>query len=651
MENVKTVDETTEVNKDLLNSEKNEKEKNFDTNKSAQKPTSLKFQHFESFTKKALENNGSQTNKNESSKENKVYDINIIKHKTYLMNFSSFKSFPKIQPRYSNNYNNDNIKDNRQRSLNTWSNVRAKLSNINKDKNRSKISMEIRNRNMGKKKLNDKNIFKSSFKIIKIKSKTPNQTYANKNNESTDTNYTINKSRNQKNMLLPKTQSNSQNVEGYLGRKDLNGVPYTFEPIMLFHNDYSNKSEKKRHEIVMDEFIRLRQYIERQPENKLKFIKEFLKKYYVEYEKYTDDQLSSLCDFICYHDKIAISSILKPYLNIKDMISELIENIDKTNEMLGIKKNNKENEIKEEEETFDVEGGIDKYIKESNDNCLITVKKFENEEQQNLNRYSSPNLRENEKNNYKAICENKRKENVIKYLNKKYNNNRYESNIADEEEALKEVKIKLRDLSHQKKLFVPDKNYSYRYDLIINDMNKEMVVLKNNLEKRLFFQKFPKRNIYKSTKNNNLNMTSKNIIMFSQYNKRPKDLNKIEEIINKVIADNKMNTFSNGYINLPKDDSSQNNRANTQTNSLGKYSMDEIKKRLYYNPMKIKFDLKEVRRNNKLTEYYALKLAKHNKFLKDLNDNSYFKDKNTENKENNENKENKESEKKILNYV
>ena len=175
-------------------------------------------------------------------------------------------------------------------------------------------------------------------------------------------------------------------------------------------------------------------------------------------------------------------------------------------------------------------------------------------------------------------------------------------------------------------------------------MNKEMNILKYNLEQRLFFQKFPKRNIYNLTKanSNNLNMTSRNKIMFSQYNKRPKDLNKIEEIINKVIVDNKINSISNGYINLPKDDSNQNNRVNTQTNSLGKYSMDEIKKRLYYNPMKIKFDLKEVRKNNKLTEYYALKLAKHNKFLKDLNDNSYFKNKNIEKKE---------SEKKILNYV
>ena len=71
---------------------------------------------------------------------------------------------------------------------------------------------------------------------------------------------------------------------------------------------------------------------------------------------------------------------------MKDMICELIENIDKINEKLGIKKNNKENEIKEEEETFDVER-LGKYLKEENDNCLITVKKFNNENTQNLNKY------------------------------------------------------------------------------------------------------------------------------------------------------------------------------------------------------------------------------------------------------------------------
>ena len=100
-------------------------------------------------------------------------------------------------------------------------------------------------------------------------------------------------------------------------------------------------------------------------------------------------------------------------------------------------------------------------------------------------------------------------------------------------------------------------------------MNKEMNILKYNLEQRLFFQKFPKRNIYNLTKanSNNLNMTSRNKIMFSQYNKRPKDLNKIEEIINKVIADNKINSISNGYINLPKDDSNQNNRVNKRRNN------------------------------------------------------------------------------------
>ena len=63
---------------------------------------------------------------------------------------------------------------------------------------------------------------------------------------------------------------------------------------------------------------------------------------------------------------------------------------------------------------------------------------------------------------------------------------------------------------------------------------------------------------------------------------------------------------------------------NNKANSMIKYSMDEIIKRLYYKPMKIGFGLNEVRKNNKITEYYALKLAKHSLFMKDINENNYF---------------------------
>ena len=44
--------------------------------------------------------------------------------------------------------------------------------------------------------------------------------------------------------------------------------------------------------------------------------------------------------------------------------------------------------------------------------------------------------------------------------------------------------------------------------------------------------------------------------------------------------------------------------------------------------------MNEVRKKNKMTELFALELAKHNKLLKDINDNNYFlKNKNNENKE------------------
>ena len=370
---------------------------------------------------------------------------------------------------------------------------------------------------------------------------------------------------------------------------------------MVHNNIYSNKSEKKRHEIILDDFIKLRQYIERQPQNKLKFIKEFLNKYYIEYEKYSKEKLISLCDFICYYDKNIISSFLKPYLDIKNMIIDLLNNIDRINNILKNKNDENYNEIKEE-------------LK--NDNNYIGAY-----------RYSSPNIIEDNlsgnKENYKIkfyIKENVRK--------KKYNN-RYDNELIKDEKELKDIKIKLRDLEHQKKLHIPDKNYKFRYDLIIKDMNKEMNILKNKFEHTLYNRSFPIKRKYNSQKSskNNENIKIEIPIIFSQHNKKPKNFEKVEEdILNLFELSNKINkNNSQKFMLMKKEDNyNEKNKINKKYDLTNRYSMDEIIKRLYYKPMKIKFDEKEIIKNNKITEYYALKLANYNKFLKDINDNSYF---------------------------
>ena len=650
MEMSKINDEISKINNDSI--KENKLDENFDKKNLslyADKPTSLKYQHFENYAKKMIKETPRQdelSDENRIGRQFNLYNINIIKNKRYLSSFSSLNSIPYIQTSNNNKirirYNN--IKSNSQSTDKT-----KKLKSV---KNISKLNPNHKNKsttfkytnNLDKEKNiknKDENNEQNNSKDLIIESENPNITFQNKSNETNSENMPIiGKSRNKKLKALNKTQ----NSDGYLGRKDLDGMPFTFEPIMIFNNNYSNKSEKNRHETILDEFTKLRQYIERQPENKLIFIKEFLKKHHIDYEKFDQKQLLSLCDFVCFHDKIAISNILKPDIEMKTMINELVTNIDKINDFLGVNKVKINSPIKEEEEIF--EGTNSNNLDDEKENCLITIRNIDdnndNNGDKNVSKYSSQILNENEKNNNSKISnENNnskfytKKNNTINYLNNKYKyNSRYENSINDDDEALKEARIRLWDLSHQKKLFAPEKNYPFNYDLIIKDMDKEMHTLKDNFEQRLFSQPFPKRKELKPINNNfnNQNFTSKNKIMFSQFNKRPKNLNNLEEIINNLIYAGKMHSGEYSSLSNKNNYKNYNNRNNT-VNSVNKVSLDEIKKRLYYKPMKIRFDLNEVRRNNKLTEYYALKLARHNKFLKEINDNSYFKNNNSENKE------------------
>ena len=622
------------------------------------KNLSLKNQHFENFTKKIIRNNNiskinqlRQENKN-NNKELKYYNnLDSIPNKNYLMNPSLIKSI--INFENTNVFNNSNTIKNKYNNLYTSSNFTQKriniIDNINSNNNNIKLfpnlkeNQNISNINSSLKNIslyeerNEDNNYQNNIinnnETLKIKAKTPHQIFLNKtyelNNNKNKYKTNAMKSRNKANLFLAK--HHSQNTEGYLGRKEINGIPFTFESLMIHNNIYANKSEKKRHEIILDEFAKLRQYIERQPENKLIFIKEFLNKYYIEYDKYDKNQLLALCDFICYHDKNAISSVLKPYLKIKNMIIELLNNINEINNILGIKteKNNDINNINN--------NIILEEINSNNDSVNTDEKALIN-----LTKYSSPNKIENDKN----INDNIKINFYIKdNIQKNKLNSRYEQSLIDDEEALKIVKIRLRDLEHQKKLHIPDKNYQFRHDLIIKDMNKEMKILKNNFEQTLYNQSFPMRKNFQS-KNNCISdeykiSKNKTPITFSQFQKRPKNLKKLMvEISDKLALSNKINKNNSERFMLMKKEKEKEkdnvyNNKNNKTNSMIKYSMDEIIKRLYYKPMKIGFGLNEVRKNNKITEYYALKLAKHSLFMKDINENNYFlKNNNLKSKEN-----------------
>ena len=115
--------------------------------------------------------------------------------------------------------------------------------------------------------------------------------------------------------------------EGYYGKKDTIGIPYYYDTSTIYNNEYANKSEKNRHEILLNELNKLKTYLSRHPDKKLYIIKDFLNKFHIDkIEKYTNKQLLYLSNFILNANNNEYTRCLKPFLNIKNMLYDILNN-------------------------------------------------------------------------------------------------------------------------------------------------------------------------------------------------------------------------------------------------------------------------------------------------------------------------------------
>ena len=134
---------------------------------------------------------------------------------------------------------------------------------------------------------------------------------------------------------LPKNNFISNNFRKfYFGRKNIQGMPYYYDISSTYMNKYQNKSEHNRHETLIDELDKLRAYLLKfKVENNTDIIKDFLIKHNMpNIQKYTNYQLMQFGRFVCQEDIYKINSLLKPYMHIKDMINDLLENSENLNE-------------------------------------------------------------------------------------------------------------------------------------------------------------------------------------------------------------------------------------------------------------------------------------------------------------------------------
>ena len=423
---------------------------------------------------------------------------------------------------------------------------------------------------------------------------------------------------------------NSINRKYYFGRKQVQGLPYFYDTISTYMNKYQNKSEQNRHEIMINELCKLRSYlIKYNIENSIDVIKDFLTKHNIHnMQKYSNFQLMQFGLFVCQDDIYKLFSLLKPYMNIKDMIIDILENSENLNQKFSTFKYN--SFIKNLLNNLHRNKSLPVYIKNRKISSINTVKQ---EKIKNKKFYISEldypmNNKENkEKTNISNIPQNKDRINNSK---DKYNINEINENSENNKKNIEE----------EKKVFENNKKDFNKYRLKRKDILNNIGIPTNNMfkhidNKDLYFS--PLFNFKTLQKNNNnikkikLPKISNHIGSYYKPNKfllsADKNYSMNFTLLYKDVT-KELNNFQNNYEKKFDDNSqrinfinSTNRKSCENINNLLIKKKLEQNNRLYFGKKNTKVDFEEIQRKHKLTEYIALINAKNHIKNEIINDN------------------------------
>ena len=540
-----------------------------------------------------------------------------------------------------------------------------KIGNLLENFN-SNISFDEQQNKKEKKNLNNSNnLSKSEIKKSELEfNKSDYKDKSCKNWDEVKSNY-INHIQNEQilnkleNENINKRYFNENKRNYYFGRKKINNLPYIYDISSTYMNKYYNKSEHKRHEILIDELCKLRAYLLKYPNNNnIDIIKDFLIKYNIQnLDKYSNFQLLQLGKFVCQEDIYKINSLLKPYLHVKDMIYDILEN--------SIKLNNKFSGFK-----FDA--SIEKLL-----NRIDSNKKFEN----NKNNITPNKITDNKNKNRKNSSLNM-KSSTIFYKRAKIKNNKkfyiseldynYNTNVQNNEVLKKNNnkiwqnnnKEKYDEIKNQNQLeFI---NYSQkRKDLLEGigisikkqsydnfndkDLYSSPLLNKNRNNNKKYYQ-INVNKIYQKKDNNILPRINFKITPYYKPNKlllAPdknycfnfdlllKDISKelknfeltyqhkLDLIGKRNLSPNNSNIFISKVNEINSKKTLQNSKSCDliNINEADKIKKMEAINRLYYGKKSIKIDLDDIQKKHKLTEYIALANAKTHVKNDIINDN------------------------------
>lgn len=419
---------------------------------------------------------------------------------------------------------------------------------------------------------------------------------------------------------------NDKNINiGYYGRKPLDGIE-NYDTTSTYKNEYSNKSEKNRHEIILAELNKLKGYIDKNKKEKDLFIKDFLNRHYIDCNDKT--QLNAFENFINNFNKNQIYNLLKPYLGIKEMILNILKEGEKINSNLNAKN----------EEIIKNNCSSSNKIQQNNNSLINQIES---------NIYKSPYIL---KQNYLySEKNNNRKKALLKILN--FNSekvNRIKTlNIGDKNNIksfdLLNINSYLKKIEKQKRLYYPNKDYSSNYNLIIDDIGEELKELNNNIkeEKRYKISEYYKNKNRKNEKKIMLNLNFINQTPNKSIENVFITSNKTFITNNKILNENNYDDEINkkNLYKIKKKKMNRNNKINFSSDR-NKYKRSHKRKvtdiiinKLNLKPDKIEID--DIRKKLKLTEYIVFNNAKKKLEYEKLGKKELYECVNNSNKNNN----------------
>ena len=508
---------------------------------------------------------------------------------------------------------NDFTKRNRQYLIKDFNGIEKTNENsslnafTDRDKKEKKIKLH-KNEYEYKMKYNPSKISNNFIRFNASKEYTKLSQKIETNNNKENTKELIN---NKLKMKLSKHKIKHDITEGYLGRKLKTDIPCLFDASTTFYNNYSNKSEKYRHEVILNELNKLKAFINNDPKNKIQIFKNFLKKFnYKNLEQITDKQILSICDFICLNNNDILFHLIKPYFKAKDIISDLINNIIfiiQNRKDIIFDKKDEQNDSQEKSNIDDASLLKDKIYKNTENKKLLLVKNLKN---RNLSKTQNYFYNKMKREKYKSpFYEPFKSHRVIEHNIKK-------KNILN----LDETNSLLKLMSYQKKMQMPERHYSLDDYSLINEISKEIKDIKDNFDKTLSINYLKKFSLFKKKGNtpmednktnidfklnDNKNIFNKTCI---QYHKKPEN-----EKTQKKIQTNPLN---NKNAKMLQRISANSKLSNKKKNKNLEKRLDEINERMYYKAINFEFGFKQVKELYKITEIAALNFAKKKKFDK-----------------------------------